>query len=86
MAELKPDFIEVFKTITDGLFRKIFAIIIVIGAGRFLFEMAKADPGDAKLIVGYVFGVITTVIAFYYGTSQSSQDKDKRLEAKNEEA
>lgn len=67
-----------YKAITDGLFRKIFAIIIVIGSGNFLFEMAEKDPGDAKLIVGFVFGVITTIIAFYFGTSQSSQDKEKK--------
>ncbi len=71
---------EKYKAITDGIFRKILALIIVIGAGNFLFNMAKLDVGDAKLIIGYVFGVITTVIAFYYGTSQSSQDKEKKSE------
>ena len=74
------DKIKVFKAITDGLFRKVFAIIIVIGSGNFLFEMASADKGDAKLIVGFIFGVVTTIIAFYFGTSQSSQDKEKKTE------
>ena len=72
------DNLKIFKAVTDGLFRKIFAIIIVVGSGNFLFEMAKADTGDAKLIVGFIFGVVTTVIAFYFGTSQSSQDKEKK--------
>lgn len=73
------DKLKIFKIVTDGLFRKVFALIIIAGSGNFLFEMAKADPGDAKLIVGFIFGVVTTIIAFYFGTSQSSQDKEKKI-------
>ena len=76
---MNNDKIIIFKTVTDGLFRKIFAIIIIIGAGNFLFEMAAKDSGDAKLIVGFIFGVITTIIAYYFGDSQASQDKEKKL-------
>ena len=75
---MTDDKITIFKAVTDGLFRKVFAIIIILGSGNFLFEMANKDPGDAKLIVGFIFGVITTIIAFYFGDSQASQDKEKK--------
>ena len=74
--------IDKYKAVTDGIFRKILALVIIIGAGSFLFDIAKADTDtEIKMaIVGYAFGVITTVIAFYYGTSQSSQDKENKKE------
>jgi len=72
--------IDKYKAVTDGIFRKILALVIIVGAGMFLSDIAKADTGtEIKMaIVGYAFGIITTVIAFYYGTSQSSQDKEKK--------
>lgn len=75
---MEKDWITKYKAVTDGLFRKIFAILIVVGSGNFLFDMAKEDPNDAKLIIGYIIGVISSIIVFYYGTSQSSQDKEKK--------
>jgi len=77
----KPNFVEIFKVITDGLFRKIMAILIVYGAGNFLFNVATQEGSTVQeMVIGYIFGVITTVLSYYYGTSQSSQDKEKRLE------
>ena len=75
---MEKNWIAKYKAVTDGLFRKIFAILIVVGSGNFLFGMAKENPSDAKLIIGYVIGVVSSVIVFYYGTSQSSQDKEKK--------
>ena len=74
------NWIDKYKAVTDGIFRKILALLIVSGAGYFLIDIAKADTGtEIKMaVVGYAFGIITTVIAFYYGTSQSSQDKEKQ--------
>jgi hypothetical protein len=78
MAEEKITWIDGFKAITDGLFRKVMAILIVYGAGDFLFTVATKEGSTVQeMVIGYVFGVITTIIVFYYGTSQSSQDKEQ---------
>ena len=71
-----------YKLLTDGLFRKIFALFLTVGAGAFLWKAAfhTGDPSQVMLmIVGFVIGtILTTIIAFYFGTSQSSQDKEKK--------
>ena len=79
--EINKDKVEIFKIVTDGLFRKLFALIIVIFGGSFLFDIAMQIKGEARMmIIGSVITIITSILSFYYGTSQSSQDKDKRLE------
>ena len=71
-----------YKAITDGLFRKLYALILTVGAGYFLWEAAfqKEEASQVMLIgVGFVTNaVITVLISFFFGTSQSSQDKEKK--------
>jgi len=75
--------IAFFKAITDGLFRKLFALYLATGAGWFIQKAAflKGKPSEVLLLtVGFVTGtVLTTLITFYFGTSQSSDDKTKLL-------
>jgi len=76
--------INLVKDFTDGLFRKLLGLILVIGGGVFLWEAAFPASGSGKFtgeVVGFIMGTaLTTVIAFYYHTSQSSSEKSKQIE------
>ena len=75
------NWLPVFKVVTDGLFRKLLALVVIIFGSNFLFKIATAVEGETRMmIVGSVITLITTVFVFYFGTSQSSQDKDKRVD------
>jgi len=75
------DWLPVFKIITDGLFRKLLAFVVIVFGSNFLFKIAIMVKGETRMmIVGSVITLITTVFVFYFGTSQSSQDKDKRID------
>lgn len=63
-----------FKELTDGLFRKILALILVVGGGWYLW--IAAPKGEVK---AYVFSLISVAVGFYFGTSQGSSDKAKQL-------
>ena len=69
------------KNLTDGLFRKILGLILVIGGGMFLWKVAFLEEGKfTGEIVGFVMGTaITLVLNFYFGTSQGSVDKSKQI-------
>lgn len=70
---------ETIKALADGAFRKFFAVYIVTGAGIFLFRASFKDDTVMKLVVGFVIGtLLTTLVGYYYGSSQSSQDKDRK--------
>jgi len=73
--------VETFKGLTDGLFRKLLGLILVVGGGAFLWKAAFFKDGSyIKEVMGFVMGTaLTTVIAFYYHTSQSSADKTKQM-------
>jgi len=72
---------QTIKELTDGLFRKLLGLILIIGGGVFLWEAAFSGEGKyTGEIVGFIMGTaITTVIGFYYHTSQSSSEKGKQL-------
>lgn len=82
LLEVKGDKVQVIKDLTDGLFRKLFAVYLATGAGLFIYKAAfhpKKPTEILLLTVGFVTGtVLTTLINFYFGTSQSSQDKEKK--------
>jgi hypothetical protein len=82
----EPGKLETFKVVTDGLFKKLFAIYVFTGAGAFLWKASFDDKTIMNLVVGFVIGtLLSTILLYIYGSSQSSQDKDKRLaEAKRE--
>ena len=75
--------IALFKGITDGLFWKLFSLYLATGAGIFIYKAAfkTGKPSQVMLItVGFVTGtVLTTLVNFYFGTSDSSQEKTKLL-------
>ena len=67
--------IDQIKDLTDGIFRKFLALIIVIGGGWYLWE--KAPEGEVRV---YVVSLISVAVGFYFGTSQGSSDKGKQIE------
>ena len=71
-----------YRIVTDGLYRKFYALLLTGGAGSFLWKAAfnKDEPSEIMLmIVGFVIGtILTTLIAFYYGTSESDQNKENK--------
>lgn len=73
---------ELLKQFTDGLFRKFLGLILIFGGGAFLWEVAFLEGGQyTGEIMGFVMGVaLTTVISFYFGTSQGSVDKSKQID------
>lgn len=74
-TEIKTSRLDAIKALSDGLFRKLLALIIILGGGAFLWN--KADPAQVK---AYVYGMISVAIGFYFNTSQSSQDKTKQIQ------
>jgi len=70
-----------------GNFQMVLAIgciILFFGAlGAVFLGYMKGLPPDDKTIINYAIGQIsgwvTAAIAFYFGTSKSSQDKDKTI-------
>jgi len=75
--------IKDIKELTDGLFRKLLGIILVIGGSFFLWEAAfESDGKYTGEVLGFVMGTaLTTVIGFYYHTSQGSAEKAKQIES-----
>lgn len=74
--------VQVVKELTDGIFRKLLGLILVVGGGIFLWKTAFLEEGKyTGEIVGFVMGTaLTTVIGFYFHTSQGSVDKAKQLD------
>jgi hypothetical protein len=64
----------------DSVHRKILTYILVIGCGLFLWKAAFQDADIMRYVVGFAAGtILTTVVNFVYGSSESSQAKDKML-------
>ena len=81
----RPDFLETFKGITDGLFRKVLAIVILYFVLQFLFSIGIKSFDGKKwdillMILTALLNMSGILLGFYYATSQSSQDKDKRID------
>jgi len=66
---------QVKETVGKADFRKFLALIIVLGGGAFLWLKA-----DAAQVVAYVFGLISTAVGYFFNTTQSSQDKNKKID------
>jgi hypothetical protein len=56
-------------------FRKLLALILILGGGAFLWIKA-----DSAQVVAYVFGLISTAVGYFFNTTQSSQDKTKQIQ------
>jgi hypothetical protein len=55
-------------------FRKLLALIIILGGGAYLWIEADSDQ-----VIAYVFGIMSVAIGYFFNTSQSSQDKTKQI-------
>lgn len=81
--------IEYLKTLFIGKnFARVMLAFIWTGAGIWLIyylltnELSGSMKEFGNTVIGYVMGVISTVITFYFGSSQSSSDKDDVIKAK----
>ena len=54
---------------------------IAIVAGVLASVTYRGDAAQINLVLGFVFGVGTTVGGFYFGSSRSSQSKDATIAA-----
>jgi len=66
---------KIKETIGKADFRKLLALIVILGGGAFLWLKA-----DASQVVAYVFGLISTAVGYFFNTTQSSQDKNKKID------
>ena len=77
--------VERWKVIFDGWFRKLFALIIFIGSGAYVYKVSfipveNLNEKVVDTVIGFILGTaFATLIQFFFGSSQSSQDKDKKL-------
>jgi len=55
-------------------FRKLLALIIILGGGAYLWIEADSDQ-----VIAYVFGIMSTAIGYFFSTTQSSQEKSKQI-------
>jgi len=77
---MEDDKVKAIKELTDGLFRKLIALIMILFGGAFLWDMALKTPEMANIIVGFVIGtVFSTVLGFYFYTTESSKEKSKQI-------
>jgi len=84
--KLQPitDKLKAAKALITENFQHAFAFYIITGAGIFLYRVAFT-PNDqlnelSGTITGFITGtVVATVVNYLYGTSKSSQDKNKLL-------
>lgn len=66
----------------DSVFRKIFALIVIFFSAFFIYKAAftpveTLNKEIVNTVIGFILGTaVTTIIAFYFGSSQSSQNKD----------
>ena len=74
-TDLKVEKIGKFAEVKDRAdFRKLLALIIILGGGAYLWIEADADQ-----VIAYVFGIMSTAIGYFFSTTQSSQEKSKQI-------
>jgi hypothetical protein len=76
---------EQFKLLTDGAFRKILTMVILWYVLSFLFEIGTKAFDNGKMdillmILTALLNMSAILLGFYYASTQSSQDKDKKLD------
>lgn len=73
----------------DDVFSKRFVYYLTIGIVAFVFSMViclffvdipKENKTIIDMVVGIVIGGYTSIMAFYFGSSKSSQDKNSTLQ------
>jgi len=74
-TDLKVEKIGKFAEVKDRAdFRKLLALIIILGGGAYLWTKA-----DSAQVIAYVFGIMSTAIGYFFSTTQSSQEKSKQI-------
>lgn len=63
------------KLIVGGVVLSAFLFIVIAA----VFKKELAENNLIIHIVGVIEGAVVTIVAFYFGSSKSSQDKDKIL-------
>ena len=69
---------------TKGLALYIFASVIVIGFFALLYiliftEIPEGNRDVLNLVIGSLIGSFTSVVAYYFGSSKGSADKNKLI-------
>lgn len=70
------------NAIQKNFMRSIIAFIAIILGAVFIFmavfcNVPKENVETRNMAVAFVFGVITSVVSYYFGTSQSSTEKNE---------
>jgi len=68
------------KIIVGGIILVTFLFIVVAA----VFKQELAENNLIIHIVGVIEGSVVTIVAFYFGSSKSSQDKDKNKTQEDE--
>ena len=63
------------KLIVGGIVLASFLFIVIAA----IFKKELAENNLIVHIVGVIEGAVVTIVAFYFGSSKSSQDKDKKV-------
>jgi hypothetical protein len=74
--------IEVLSAGGSNWFQYVVGIFVLTAYGAVIYEVLFGDVDDKELfyfIAGNVFAFGASVVAYYFGTSKSSADKDKKL-------
>lgn len=79
---------ELFKNAITGknFMRSVIALIVCTTGAAFIFmavfgTVPKENVETRNMSVAFVFGVLTTVIGYYFGTSQSSSEKNEIIKS-----
>ncbi len=59
--------------------RSVLGMIIIASGICLMFFIVYRYPDYIDTVLGYFFGAISTVIAFYFNTTQGSQEKNEML-------
>jgi hypothetical protein len=70
---LKAERVSGFMQRAD--FRKLLALIILVGGGSYLWR--HADPAA---VAPYLYALISGAVGYYFGTTKSSQDKSDKID------
>jgi hypothetical protein len=66
---------QIKETVGKADFRKLLALIVILGGGAYLWRKAESAQ-----VIAYVFGIMSTAIGYFFNTTQSSQDKTKQIQ------
>lgn len=73
------------KQLTDGIFRKSLAVVVLYYILNFLIDIGIKAFEDEKtdilfMVMTLFIGIVNLLFAFFYATSQGSVDKSKQID------